>query len=69
MVFDISGQPNNVMFATNSIDITRDIISLYDASPQPTPTSSSSAAPKPPAAAPRAPASTGGAAAKPPAPK
>jgi outer membrane protein len=69
MVFDISGQPNNVMFATNSIDITRDIISLYDASPQPAPSSSSSsAAPKTPAAAPKAPAPAGGAA-KPPAPK
>ncbi len=69
MVFDISGQPNNVMFATNSIDITRDIISLYDASPQPTPTtSSSSAPPKAPAAAPRPPAAAG-TAARPPAPK
>jgi outer membrane protein len=66
MVFDISGQPNNVMFATNSIDITRDIISLYDASPQPTP-SSSSAPPKAPAVAPKAPAPSSGAA-KPPAP-
>ena len=66
MVFDISGQPNNVMFATNSIDITRDIISLYDASPQPPP-SSSSAPPKAPAVAPKAPAPSSGAA-KPPAP-
>jgi outer membrane protein len=68
MVFDISGQPNNVMFATNSIDITRDIISLYDASPQPTP-SSSSAPPKAPAPAPRTPAPGGAAKAPAPAPK
>jgi outer membrane protein len=69
MVFDISGQPNNVMFATNSIDVTRDIISLYDASPQPTPTSSSSSTPpKAPAAAPKAPAAASGAP-KAPAPK
>jgi hypothetical protein len=68
MVFDISGQPNNVMFATNSIDITRDIISLYDASPQPAPSSSSSAPPRAPSAAPRAPAASGSGA-KAPAPK
>ena len=31
MVFDVSGQPNNVLFASSTIDITRDIIALYDA--------------------------------------
>jgi outer membrane protein len=31
MVFDVSGQPNNILFASNTIDITRDIISMYDA--------------------------------------
>jgi outer membrane protein len=67
MVFDISGQPNNVMFATNSIDITRDIISLYDASPQPTPASSSAAPPRAPASAPKAPATAPSGAAKAPA--
>ena len=32
MVFDVSGQPNNLLFASNTIDITRDIIALYDKS-------------------------------------
>jgi outer membrane protein len=31
MVFDVSGQPNNILFASNSIDITKDIILMYDA--------------------------------------
>ena len=30
MVFDVSGQPNNILFASNAIDITRDIIAMYD---------------------------------------
>ena len=30
MVFDVSQQPNNLLFATTAIDITRDIIALYD---------------------------------------
>jgi outer membrane protein len=33
MVFDVSGQPNNVLYASNTIDITREIIALYDAAP------------------------------------
>src|SRR5580704_8445758 len=33
MVFDVSGQPNNIMFASNTIDITRDIIAMYDSAP------------------------------------
>lgn len=32
MVFDVSGQPNNILFAPPSIDITHDIIVAYDAS-------------------------------------
>jgi outer membrane protein len=32
MVFDVAGQPNNILFATNAIEITRDIIALYDKS-------------------------------------
>lgn len=31
MVFDVSGQPNNILFAPPSIDITHDIIVAYDA--------------------------------------
>ena len=52
MVFDVSGQPNPVLFASSTIDITADIIKLYDAAP-PTVTTSSAPAPtsKPPAAA------------------
>jgi hypothetical protein len=48
MVFDVSGQPNNILFATNSIDVTHDIIALYDMAP---PTTSSAPA-KPTAASP-----------------
>jgi outer membrane protein len=51
MVFDVSGQPNNVLFASNTIDITRDIIALYDSAP---PTTSATPAAKPPANAPTA---------------
>ena len=30
LVFDVAGQPTNIYFASNTIDITREIISLYD---------------------------------------
>lgn len=30
LVFDVAGQPNNIFFASNTIDITRDVIALYD---------------------------------------
>ena len=59
MVFDLSGQPNNVLFASSSIDITNDIIKMYDAAAPVTP--SAAPAPKPattssaPAPAPRRP--------------
>ncbi|MDE3198179.1 MAG: OmpH family outer membrane protein [Acidobacteriota bacterium] len=44
MVFDVSGQPNNIMFASSAVDITRDIIALYDkAAPQTPPTAPSAA--------------------------
>ena len=46
MVFDVSGQPNNVLFASNTIDITRDIIGLYDSAP---PTTSATPQARPPA--------------------
>jgi outer membrane protein len=64
MVFDLSGQPNNVLFASSAIDITNDIIKMYDAAAPVTP----SAAPKPtssaPATAPRRPATAAPAPAK-----
>ncbi len=47
LVFDVSGQPNNILFASNAVDITRDIIAAYDkAAPA---TSSAAPAPAPPA--------------------
>jgi outer membrane protein len=61
MVFDVSGQPNNVLYASNTIDVTRDIIALYDAaapvaaSAAPAPAPAKPAAPSAPAA-PRRPA-------------
>jgi outer membrane protein len=56
VVLDTSGQPNNVLFASNTIDITRDIIALYDAAAPVTPSAlPSAAAPKAPSAAPTAP--------------
>jgi len=64
MVFDVSGQPNNILFASNTIDITRDIIMLYDSAapatqvaPKPT-TTSTPPAPRPAAPKPAAPAAT-----------
>ena len=61
MVFDVSGQPNNILFASNTIDITRDIITMYDAAAPVTPASppakpATSSAPKPAAPKPAAPA-------------
>jgi outer membrane protein len=66
LVMDVSGQPNNVLFASSAIDITRDIIALYDQAAPTTPSAAPpAAAPKPPAtttaprpAAPKPPAST-----------
>ena len=51
LILDVSGQPNNVLYASNTADITRDIIALYDAA---APVAPSLAAPAP--AAGRAPA-------------
>jgi outer membrane protein len=53
MVFDVSGQPNNIMFASNTIDITRDIIAMYDAAP---PVTGAKPAPGPTTSAPKTPA-------------
>jgi outer membrane protein len=54
MVFDVSGQPNNIMFASAASDITRDIIALYDKSAPVTP----SAPPAGPSASRPAPSTT-----------
>jgi hypothetical protein len=59
MVFDDSGQPNNILFASNAIDITRDVIAMYDkaapatpsAPPAAKPAGAATAPPKPPATA------------------
>jgi outer membrane protein len=67
MVMDVSGQPNNILFASNAIEITRDIIAMYNAAAPMTavpaakapanPSSSNSAPPKPaPAPKPATPA-------------
>lgn len=58
MIFDVSGQPNNLIYASNSMDITRDVIALYDAAAPAAPPArpaAPAAAPRPaaPAAAPR----------------
>ncbi len=49
MVFDVSGQPNNILFASTAVDITRDIIAMYDKAAPVTPTAppSASSAPAP----------------------
>jgi outer membrane protein len=52
MVFDVSGQPNNILFASNTIDITRDIITMYDAAAPAAPVAPAKSAP-PTTAAPR----------------
>jgi len=64
---DVSGQPNNILFASSTIEITRDIIAVYNAAapmtavpaakPAANPSSSvSKPAPAPKPAAPAAPA-------------
>jgi outer membrane protein len=47
LVFDVSGQPNNILFASNAVDITRDIIGLYDKSAPVNPTAPPAKAPAP----------------------
>jgi outer membrane protein len=56
MIVDTSGQPNPVLYASNTIDITREIISLYDAAAPATTTAAPSSGA--PAIAPKAPAAT-----------
>jgi outer membrane protein len=52
IIMDVSGQPNNIMFASNTLDITREVIGLYDAAAPMTPTAppAKPAAPAPSAA-------------------
>jgi outer membrane protein len=38
VVFDVGGEPNNIRFASSAVDITRDIIALYDKAAPVTPT-------------------------------
>lgn len=52
LVFDVAGQPNNIYFASNTIDITRDIIGLYDQQNPNSGATSSTSAPAPSHAAP-----------------
>jgi outer membrane protein len=65
LVLDVSQQPNPVMFAANTIDVTQDVVKLYDANAPGGPTTlpTGAAAPTanrpavpPPAAAPKKPA-------------
>jgi outer membrane protein len=62
MIVDISTQPNNLLYADKSVNVTADLIALYDkaqpASAAPAATKPAAAAPKPPAAATSAPKST-----------
>ena len=53
MVFDDSGQPNNIMFASAATDITRDIIAIYDKAPPQTTAAPAVTKPAPSASAPR----------------
>ena len=56
MIVDISTQPNNLLYADQSTNITAAVISLYDqnqAAAATAPASPATAQPKPPAAAPR----------------
>ncbi len=55
LILDVGGQPSNIMYASSTIDITRDIIALYDAAPPMTNVSKPSSAPTP-LTAPKAPA-------------
>jgi outer membrane protein len=62
LVMDVSGQPSNILFASSTVDITRDIITMYDTAPpvtnvaRPSANISSAPAPKPAAPKPAAPA-------------
>lgn len=57
LVLDVSGQPSNILFASSTVDITRDIITMYDSAPPMTnvakPSGNSAPAPAPRTAAPK----------------
>jgi outer membrane protein len=52
-VFDVSGQPNNILYASNTADITQAVIALYDKAAPVTPSAPASKAPATTSAAPR----------------
>jgi outer membrane protein len=52
-VFDVSGQPNNILYASNTADITQAVIALYDKAAPVTPSAPQAKAPGSPSAAPR----------------
>lgn len=54
LVFDVAGQPSNIYFASNTIDITREIISLYDQEHPASAVTSGTSGPAPSHAAPSA---------------
>lgn len=47
LILDVGGQPSNIMFASSTIDITRDIIAMYDAAPPMTNVSKAGSGPTP----------------------
>lgn len=53
LVLDVSGEPNNIRFASSTVDITRDIITMYDNAPPVTNVAKPSANITPSAPAPR----------------
>ena len=56
LVLDVSGEPNNIRFASSTVDITRDIITMYDSAPPMTNVTKPSSTFAPAAPAPRPPA-------------
>jgi outer membrane protein len=54
LIFDDSGQPNNILYASTAIEVTRDVIALYDKAAAVTP-AAPPAAPQPAAPQPAAP--------------
>ncbi len=49
IIFDDSGQPNNILYASNAIEITRDVVALYDKAAAVTPKAPPTAPAAPPA--------------------
>jgi hypothetical protein len=61
MVFDISSQPNNLLYADKGTNITAAIIAMYDKNDSVTPTAPPAKSPSASPAAPRRPSSGSGA--------